>query len=83
MPPAEFVAELSGGQKVMRRAPRMRACSQLDAKGKHCMGHLKRWYGAGPELISAYGAEIYRCEKCKTIYLPNPAEAPRTRTLAW
>jgi len=25
-------------------------------------------------------AEVYRCEHCKTLYLPNLEEEPRTRT---
>jgi hypothetical protein len=28
-------------------------------------------------------AELYRCEKCKTIYLPNEQEEPRSGTLAF
>jgi hypothetical protein len=28
-------------------------------------------------------AEIYRCEHCHTLYLPNTEEAPRTGTLSW
>ena len=79
------VGTLSDGTKVKQRAPRMRACNEKDAKGKLCAGHLKRWYFFGDELQRQYGAnaEIYRCEKCHTVYLPNPEEAPRTGTLAW
>jgi len=61
------------------RLPRQRACNQLNEKGKHCCGHLKRWY-ANPRETQA---EVYRCERCHTVYLPNPAEEPRTGTLAW
>ena len=81
--PAEFLETFADGTKIKRRAPRMRACDEKDAKGKACVGHLKRWSGAGPELTAKYGSELYRCEKCKTIYLPNLAEQPRTGTLAW
>jgi len=85
IPQAVDIGELSDGTKVRRRAPRMRACSMKDAKGKLCAGHLKRWYFFGPELAARFGAkaEIYRCEKCKTIYLPNESETPRTGTLCY
>ncbi|MCX6592153.1 MAG: hypothetical protein NTZ56_11560 [Acidobacteria bacterium] len=69
--------------KIKQRTPRMRACSETDAKGKLCAGHLKRWFHASPELIAQHGAELYRCEKCHTVYLPHPDERPRTGTLAW
>ncbi|MEP7364814.1 MAG: hypothetical protein ABI972_16285 [Acidobacteriota bacterium] len=79
------VSTLLDGTKVKERAPRMRACNEKNEKGKLCAGHLKRWYFFGDEIKNLYGeaAEIYRCEKCRTIYLPNAAEAPRTGTLAW
>jgi len=85
-PPAtELVDTLSDGTKVKRRLLRMRACNEKDAKGKLCAGHLKRWYFFGDEVKQKFGenAEIYRCEHCKTLYLPNPDEAPRTGTLAY
>ena len=80
-----LVATLPSGTKVKRRMLRMRACNEKDAKGKICAGHLKRWYFFGPEVVERYGkdAEIYRCENCKTLYLPNPEEAPRSGTLAY
>ena len=76
---------LSDGTKVKIRLPRQRACNEKDAKGKMCAGHLKRWYFFGDEVKQKYGAsaEIYRCEHCQALYLPNPEEAPRTRTLAY
>jgi len=82
---AEIVAVLSDGTKVKRRLLRMRACNEKDSKGKICAGHLKRWYFYGDQVRRLYGddAEIYRCERCKTLYLPNPAETPRTGTLCW
>jgi len=85
IPQATEVGELSDGTKVRRRAPRMRACSLKDAKGKLCAGHLKRWYFFGDEIRSMYGAdaEVYRCEKCKAIYLPNEEEEPRTPILSY
>ena len=74
VPVAELVATLSDGTKVKRRIPRMRACNEKDDKGKLCAGHLKRWYFFGDEVKQKFGpeAEVYRCEHCKTLYLPNP-----------
>ncbi|MGH9627620.1 MAG: hypothetical protein ACRD7E_04680 [Bryobacteraceae bacterium] len=85
VPPAKLIATLSDGVKVKERIPRMRACDERNAKGKICAGHLKRWYFFGDEVKQMFGkdAEIYRCEHCKTLYLPNPGEKPRTGTLAW
>ena len=85
IPPSVLVTTLSDGTKVKQRVPRMRACDEKNAKGKLCAGHLKRWYGATPEIDERFGkgAEIYRCEHCRTLYLPNPNERPRTGTLAW
>jgi hypothetical protein len=82
---SDVAGTLSDGTKVKRRIPRMRACNEKDAKGKLCAGHLKRWYFFGEEVSRLYGAdaEIYRCERCKTLYLPNPGESPRTGTLSW
>ena len=85
VPVSELVATLSDGAKVKRRIPRMRACNEKDDKGKLCAGHLKRWYFYGDEVKQKFGPEpeVYRCEHCKTLYLPNPEEAPRTGTLAY
>ena len=82
---AELVTTLSDGTKVKRRLLRMRACDETNEKGKLCLGHLKRWYFFGDEIAQTFGkdAEIYRCETCKTLYLPNPDEKPRSGTLAW
>jgi hypothetical protein len=76
---------LSDGAKVKIRLLRQRACNQKDDKGKLCAGHLKRWYFFGDEVRKTFGenAEIYRCENCKTLYLPNPEEPPRSGTLAY
>ncbi len=70
---------------IKTRLLRQRACNEKNEKGKICAGHLKRWYLYGEEVAKQFGAEaeLYRCEKCKTIYLPNPEETPRTPTLAW
>jgi hypothetical protein len=85
VPVAELVDTLTDGTKVKRRIPRMRACNEKDEKGKLCAGHLKRWYFFGDEVKKKFGAtaEIYRCEHCKTLYLPNAEEQPRTGTLAY
>jgi len=85
VPVAELVMTLSDGTKVKRRFPRMRACNEKDEKGKLCAGHLKRWYFFGDEVKQKLGAdaEVYRCEHCKTLYLPSPDEQPRTGTLAY
>lgn len=55
------------------KKPGQRACSQKDAKGKFCVGHLKRWYfPADAEVAKELGpdAEVYRCERCHTLYRP-------------
>jgi hypothetical protein len=86
VPAAEVVDTLSDGTKVKVRIPRMRACDERDEKNKICAGHLKRWYFFGEEVARKFGgpnAEIYRCEHCRTIYLPNPDEVPRSGTLAY
>ena len=77
MPVSELVDTLSDGTKVKRRTPRMRACNEKDEKGKLCAGHLKRWYFFGDEVKQKFGpdAEVYRCEHCKTLYLPSPEDA--------
>jgi hypothetical protein len=84
-PDPNLVETLSDGTKIKRRIPRQRACTEKDAKGKLCTGKLKRWYFFGDEVVQKYGqkAEIYRCATCKTLYLPNPDEEPRTGTLSW
>jgi hypothetical protein len=84
-PDPNLVETLSDGTKIKRRIPRQRACTEKDAKGKLCTGKLKRWYFFGDEVAQKYGqkAEIYRCATCKTLYLPNPDEEPRTGTLSW
>lgn len=70
--------------KVKTKKPGQRSCNEKDAKGKFCGGHLKRWYYTADvveqscgDVEKAWGrdAEVYRCEHCKTLYLPNP-ESP-------
>lgn len=63
-----------GNHKLKVKKPGQRSCNEKDAKGKLCAGHLKRWYFFGDDVKSKLGgeAEVYRCEHCKTLYLPNP-----------
>jgi hypothetical protein len=84
-PPGDVLFTLPDGTKVKERLLRMRACNERNAKGKLCAGHLKRWYHLSSLAAERFGAnaELYRCERCHTIYLPNPQESPRTATLAW
>ncbi len=67
--------------KVKFKKPGQRSCNEKDAKGKFCGGHLKRWFYTTDVVEQACGdaekawgpdAEVYRCEHCKTLYLPNP-----------
>ena len=82
--PKNLVMKLSDGTFVKRRIIRQRACDEPKGK-KICAGHLKRWYGFGDELVAEFGKdpEIYRCERCQVLYLPNEREAARTGTLAF
>jgi hypothetical protein len=71
--------------KVKTRKPKQRACDEKDAKGKLCAGHLKRWfeYPADIETLVGKGAEIYRCEFCRTLYRPDPKQQPNSYTLRY
>jgi hypothetical protein len=69
--------------KVKIKKPGQRACNEKNEKGKFCGGHLKLWsYWTDAverelgDVEKALGpkAEVYRCEHCKTLYLPAPAE---------
>jgi hypothetical protein len=70
--------------KVKIKKAGQRACNEKNEKGKFCGGHLKRWFytsyvleQACGDALKAWGpdAEVYRCEHCKTLYLPSPGEA--------
>jgi len=70
--------------KVKIKILRQRTCNERDQKNKLCGGHLKRWYYITDtteqkcgDVERAWGrsAEVYRCEYCKTLYLPNPEDA--------
>jgi hypothetical protein len=69
--------------KVKIKKPGQRSCNEKDAKNKLCGGHLKRWFYMTDvveqqcgDVEKAWGpnAEVYRCEHCKTLYLPNPED---------
>ena len=66
--------------KIKIKKARQRACDEKDSKGKACTGHLKRWYEYPEEIERVVGknAELYRCERCKTIYQPDASELPRS-----
>ncbi len=88
-PQDEAPAQLPN-HKVKYKKPLQRSCNEKDAKGKFCGGHLKRWFymadvleqGCG-DVRQAYGdqGEVYRCEHCKTLYLPS-VEEPRGKNVA-
>jgi hypothetical protein len=71
--------------KIKVRKPKQRSCDEKDAKGKLCAGHLKRWYDYPKEVQDRIGkgAEIYRCEFCKTLYKPDPKQMPHSFTLRY
>ena len=58
--------------KGKEKKPGQRACDEKDAKGKLCVGHLKRWDTPTEDVARQFGkdAEIYRCERCHTLYRP-------------
>lgn len=59
--------------KVKEKKPGQRVCDEKNAKGKLCLGHLKRWYTAPSEITKQVGTdgEIYRCDKCQVLYRPS------------
>lgn len=87
-PDTQLVATLTDGTNVRRRKPRQRACNLPGKNNNICRGHLKRWYpfgSFGEEIERQFGPnpELYRCERCQTLYLPSPDETPRTGTLSY
>jgi hypothetical protein len=76
---------LPNGAKLKRLLPLQRACNEKDPKGKLCAGHLKRWYFFGGEIKQTLGAdaEVYRCQKCKAVYIPTGEEDRRSGTLVY
>ncbi len=83
-PDSNVVSKLDDGTKIKMRKLRQRACNE-PLKKKICAGHLKRWYEFGDDVRGMLGSsdEVYRCERCQTLYLPNDEEVPRTGTLAF
>src|SRR5580704_4175187 len=84
-PPAAATTVEPAPPKVKIRKHKQRSCDERDAKGKVCAGHLKRWYDYPPEIAALIGpkSEIYRCEFCKTLYRPDPAQLPNSFTLRY
>jgi hypothetical protein len=69
--------------KVKIKIAGQRACNEKNEKGKFCGGHLKLWSYTSDvveqecgDVEKAWGpqAEVYRCEHCRTLYLPAPSE---------
>ena len=85
VPAVEATPEVLAAPKVKTRKPKQRACDEKDAKGKLCAGHLKHWfdYPAEIEKLVGGGAEIYRCEFCKTLYRPDPQQQPNSYTVRY
>ncbi|MGB2662947.1 MAG: hypothetical protein WAK48_03015 [Candidatus Acidiferrum sp.] len=83
--PAAQEEEKSSAPKLKTRKPKQRACDEKDAKGKLCAGHLKRWFDYSSEVTTLVGkgAEIYRCEFCKTVYRPDPKQQPNSFTVRY
>jgi hypothetical protein len=83
-PDPNLLETLADGTKIKRRVARQRACNE-PLKKNICAGHLKRWYEFGDDVKARLGpgGEVYRCERCQTLYLPNEEETPRTGTLAF
>jgi hypothetical protein len=76
--------------KIKYKMHLQRACNERDEKGKLCGGHLKRWFYMADvieqvcgDVRQAFGdkTEMYRCEHCRTLYLPGDEE-PRGRNVA-
>ena len=87
----DFAVPALANHKIKVKArPGQRACNEKNEKGKLCNGHLKHWFyktdvkeQACGDVAQALGpdAELYRCEVCKTLYLPHP-EDPRGQNVA-
>jgi hypothetical protein len=62
--------------RIKDKKPGQRACDEKDEKGKLCVGHLKRWDSPSEEVLRQVGkgVEIYRCERCRTLYRPAPED---------
>ncbi len=79
----QLAPEQLPSHKVRVKKLHQRSCNLKDEKNKICGGHLKRWFYASDSIEQECGdiakswgpdREVYRCEYCKTLYLPNPEE---------
>jgi hypothetical protein len=61
---------------IKEKKPGQRACSEREAGGGLCIGHLKRWFEPDEEVLNqaGKGAEIFRCERCHALYRPAAAD---------
>ena len=83
-PDPNLIATLQDGTKLKQRVPRQRACNEPGKNNNICRGHLKRWFEYGDEVRArAEAGEVYRCERCQTLYLPSGQEEARTGTLSY
>ena len=82
-PDPQLAPEQLANHKVRVKKVHQRSCNIKDEKGKICGGHLKRWFYAQDVVEKQCGdaektwgrdREVYRCEYCKVLYLPNPEE---------
>lgn len=82
---AEPATPAPADAKIKTRKPRQRACNEKSPKGKLCAGHLKRYYDYPKRLEGrlGQGAEVYRCHRCGTLYLPLTEELPRSYVLRY
>lgn len=89
-PDPQLASEQLPNHKVKTKKLHQRSCNNKDEKGKICGGHLKRWFYAVDAVERACGdvakawgndREVYRCEYCRTLYLPN-AEENRGKNVA-
>ena len=81
-----LLTTLACGTTVKYRIPRQRACNNPRKNNNICRGHLKRWYDFEEDVaqyVKGMSSEVYRCERCQTLYLPNIEETARTGTLAF
>ena len=78
-------SEAKAAPKIKTRKPKQRACDERNDKGKLCAGHLKRWFEITPdvEALVGKGAEVYRCEFCKVVFLPDPKQLPNSYTVRY
>jgi hypothetical protein len=82
-PQDDMEPEQLPNHKVKIKKQGQRACNEKDEKAKLCAGHLKRFFYTADileqecgDIEKAWGknAEVYRCEHCKTLYLPHPED---------